>query len=163
VPSPDTRDDDTYISPLAMMSDASPEAWLGQFLIELGLETRRGTLMGARADAELMRRLGEIHEAAGAGSPLRMLEPEYVERLRAENWAAWWQAQDNSARYYYATLALSLLGESGHAADIAVMYRQEANSRVRKDAHYVLCYILGKDWPRYEVTSADFERLSASS
>nr|AIA18294.1 Unknown Function [uncultured bacterium] len=144
-----------------MMSDASPEAWLGQFLIELGLETHRGTLAGARADPELMRRLGEIHRASSAGSPLRMLEPEFVERLRTEDWAAWWRGQEEAARYCYSTLALSLLGDTSHASDLAVMYRQQANSRIRKDAHYVLCYTLGKDWPRYVVTESDLERLAS--
>jgi hypothetical protein len=40
------------------------------------------------------------------------------------------------------------------------MYRQEANSRIRKDAHYVLCYMLGKNWPSYVVTEGDLQRLA---
>src|SRR5436305_14935404 len=81
-PTPDSSEDDAVVSPLALMSDSSPEAWLGQFLIELGLETRRGTLAGARADGELMRRLVEIRQGASGGpvSPMQMLDVEYVER-----------------------------------------------------------------------------------
>jgi hypothetical protein len=145
------------------MSDSSPEAWLGQFLIELGLETRRGTLIGARADAELLLHLHEIREASSAGFPLQMLDPEYVGRLREQNWAAWWRAQDDSAHYLYATLAISLLGDNSHVSDLEAMYRQEANSRIRKDAHYVLCHMLGKQWPGYVVTEADFAKLRGAT
>src|SRR4051812_1311709 len=42
---------DVEISPLALMNENSPEAWLGQFLLQVELETRRGTIHGARLDA----------------------------------------------------------------------------------------------------------------
>src|SRR5689334_19809211 len=35
--------DETPVSPLAMMNENSPEAWLGQFLLALGMSTPRGT------------------------------------------------------------------------------------------------------------------------
>lgn len=150
---------DTAVSPLALMNANSPEAWLGQFLLQLELETRRGTLKGAKLDADLLHKLSEMRAATGANSPLQMLDAEYASRLRAENWAAWWKAQDNMSHFCYATLALSLLGSREYVADLAAMYRQDANSRIRKDAHYVLCYILGKPWPGYEVTEGDLARL----
>src|SRR5947207_1467664 len=99
---------DIPVSPLALMNEISPEAWLGQFLLELELETRRGTLEGAKLDANLLSKLSEVRAAASEGSPLKLLDAEYASRLRAENWAAWWKAQDNFSRYCYATLALSL-------------------------------------------------------
>src|SRR5262249_23500638 len=87
--------DPSFVSPLALMNEASPEAWLGQFLLQLELETKRGTLHGAKMDADLLSKLNEVRAASGEGSPLQMLDAEYASRLRAENWAAWWKAQDN--------------------------------------------------------------------
>ncbi len=153
--------DDAPISPLALMNENSPEAWLGQFLIELGLETRRGTLQGAKMDADLLRGLSEARAASGAGTPLAMLDTEKAAKLRAENWATWWKSQDSLAKYCYSTLALSMLGNREYASEVVEMYRQSANSRIKRDAHYVLCHMLGKDWPRYEVTEADLARLSS--
>jgi hypothetical protein len=60
-------------------------------------------------------------------------------------------------------LALSLLRQGNYTSALRAMYQQEGNSRVRKDAHYVLTYLLGKDWPAYRLTAADFDRLNSAS
>lgn len=152
---------DLTISPLAMMSDTSPEAWLGQFLLQLELSTPRGTLQGAAMDAELRSRLNELRAASQGSQPLSLFDAGYADQLRASNWPVWWKAQDDLSRFAYATLTLSLLGDRAYGADLAAMYRQRANSRIHKDAHYVLCCILGKPWPSYSVTEADLARLSS--
>jgi hypothetical protein len=151
--------DDTPVSPLALMNENSPEAWLGQFLLVLDMSTPRGTVEGARRDAALVARLTELRGSMGANNPLVLLDPEHAARLRATDWAAWWRAQDSLSRYANATLALCLLGNSEYVPDLAAMYRQAANSRLHKDAHFVLTYLLGKPWPSYHVTDADIERL----
>src|SRR5438046_4675093 len=51
---------DTPVSPLALMNENSPEAWLGQFLVALELSTSRGTLEGAKRDPNLLARLSEV-------------------------------------------------------------------------------------------------------
>lgn len=143
------------------MNENSPEAWLGQFLVALELQTSRGTLEGAKRDPDLLARLSEVRASAGEAQPLVLLDPDHASRLRASDWAAWWRAQEALSRYAYATLALALLGEAGLAPDLAAMYRQAANSRIRRDTHYVLCFVLRREWPQYEVTEGDLGRLGA--
>ena len=110
-------------------------------------------------DDNLLRGLAESRLASGSSTPLVMFDAEQASRLRVEDWAAWWKAQDALAKYCYSTLALSMLGNREYVVEVAEMYRQNANSRIRRDAHYVLCLMLGKDWPRYEVTENDLARL----
>ena len=141
-----------------------PEAWLGQFLMELDLAgvSRRGTLMGASQDAELVSKLRAAREAANQGSPLKFLDDDYAARLRAEDWAAWWSGQDNLAKYCYATLALSLLGDQlvrGRPGHYVPAEHQLAASQGCPLCFDLLC--LGKHWPSYVVTDADLERLKA--
>ncbi len=151
------------VSPLALKSESSPEAWLGQFLqiLDLGGISRYSTIKGARQESSLLSRLEEIWRSAGAASPLRVLDADFGEELKKSDWGAWWQAQEQLGRYCYSALALAMLGDSSHAAELAVMYKQHANMRLQKDAHFVLCYVLGKEWPAYNVTDADLARLEA--
>jgi hypothetical protein len=152
---------DTEISPLAMMKESSPEAWLGQFLVVLELRTRRSTLEGAMRDADLIAKLQEIRETLALNAPLELLDPEQADRLRAEDWGRWFKGQDVLYKYCCATMALSLLGDRRYASELELMHRQEANARIKKDAHYVLCHLLGKTWPGGEVTEGDVARLRA--
>ncbi|HEX9989715.1 MAG TPA: hypothetical protein VGE45_14725 [Chloroflexia bacterium] len=158
-----STDDDAPISPLAMMNEASPEAWLGQFLLILNVEgtSRYSTLERARGDDGLKARLSEIYRAASAGdiAPAKLFDTGYVEKLRKDDWAAWWSAQETLSKYCYTALALSLLGDKSYIQDVAVMYRQTANPRIQKDAHFVLCHLLSKHWPSSRVTGGDIERL----
>jgi hypothetical protein len=153
------------LSPLMMMDESKPEAWLGQFLLslDLGRTARFGTIEGAKRDPKLIADLKAIAESAGATDPLRLLDPQTADTLRQTDWAAWYRAQENLLRYSYAVLALSLLGQGNYTSDLRAMYQQEGNSRVRKDAHYVLTYLLKKDWPGYRVTQADFDKLQRDS
>lgn len=145
------------------MNEASPEAWLGQFLLILNEKgtSRYSTLERAKGDEGLKARLTEILRAASAGgiAPARLFEAGYVEQLRKDDWGAWWSAQETLSKYCYSALALSLLGDHSHIQDVAAMYRQTANSRIQKDAHFVLCHLLGKDWPAHRVTGGDIGRL----
>ncbi len=154
---------DAPVSPLALMSESSPEAWLGQFLqiLDLGGLSRYSTINGARQDSNLLSQLEEIWRSAGDASPLRVLDADFSEELKKSDWGAWWQAQEQLGRYCYSALALAMLGDSSHTADLAAMYKQSANMRLQKDAHFVLCYILGKEWPAYNVTDADLARLES--
>jgi hypothetical protein len=156
--------DDAPVSALAMMSEKSPEAWLGQFLTIVGAPPALGysSMRAAKQDERLAAHLNSVVEAAGKDQPMRLLEPGYAEELKAKDWAAWWRASEELGRYCYAILALIMLGDESHNSELAAMYRQEANSRIRKDAHYAICYVLGKDWPGYEVTESDLMRLSSS-
>jgi hypothetical protein len=156
--------DDAPVSPLAMMSEKSPEAWLGQFLTIVGAPPalQYSSIQAARQDEKLAAHLDSVVESAGKDEPMRLLEPGYAESLKAKDWAAWWRASESLGRYSYAVLALIMLGDESHNAELAAMYRQETNSRIRKDAHYVITYILGKDWPGYEVTDSDLMRLSGT-
>ncbi|MFL5735503.1 MAG: hypothetical protein ACJ78Q_20270 [Chloroflexia bacterium] len=156
-------DDGAPVSPLAMMNENSPEAWLGQFPLALGMATPRGTVEGARRDATLIAGLTELRASLVAADPLVILDADRAAGLRARDWGAWWRAQDNLGRYANATLALSLLGSRDFVADLAAMYRQTYNARLQKDAHYVLTYMLGKQWPSYHVTDADLARLEGGS
>lgn len=151
------------VSPLALMSESSPEAWLGQFLqiLDLGGLSRYATIKGARQESNLISQLEAIWRSASAASPLRVLDTAFSEELKKRDWSAWWQAQEQLGRYCYSALALTMLGDSSHAADLAVMYKQHANMRLQKESHFVLCYILGKEWPAYNVTDADLARLEA--
>ncbi|HYP42310.1 MAG TPA: hypothetical protein VEX13_18295 [Chloroflexia bacterium] len=160
-----STEDDAPISPLALMNEASPEAWLGQFLLILQVEatSRYSTLERAKGDEGLKARLREIHRAASAGgvTPTRLFEAGYVEKLRKDDWAAWWSAQETLSKHCYSALALSLLGDQSHIYDVAAMYSQSANPRIQKDAHFVLCHLLGKLWPSQRVSSGDIERLAS--
>lgn len=149
------------ISPLAMMSENSPESWLGQFLLQLDLSTARHTMAGAQEDAELVGKLEEIRQQSGRSQPLKLLDAAYSDELRARDWQTWWKAQDDLSNYSYATLALGLLGHRQYSGQLGVMYRQSANSRIHKDAHYVLCYLLSKPWPSYSVSENDLAKLEA--
>lgn len=149
------------------MNEASPEAWLGQFLLILNVEgtSRYSTLERAKGDEGLKARLTEMRRAANAGAivPAKLFEAGYVEKLKKDDWAAWWSAQETLSKYCYSTLALSLLGDNSHIRDVAVMYSQTANPRIQKDAHFVLCHLLGKHWPSHRVTRGDIARLVDAS
>lgn len=153
--------DDNPISPLAMMDESSPEAWLGQFLLILEMPdaTNRGTLYGAQMDPDLHARLEKVRASAAESSPLSLLDEERASRLRQEDWGRWWRAQGMLQKYAYSTLALSLLGKTEYAFDLGAMYFQSTNARIHKDAHYVICQMLGKSWPSYNVAKADLARL----
>jgi hypothetical protein len=159
---PSTFDHEHEVSPLAMMKESSPEAWLGQFLVVLELSTPRGTLEGARRDPELLRNLFEVRERLGASSPLTLLDSHEGAQLRAADWGRWWRAQDELYKYCCAVMALSLLGSKEYISELALMHEQEGNARIKKDAHYVLCHMLEREWPGYEVTKGDLARLQAS-
>lgn len=155
--------DDAPVSPLALMDEKSPEAWLGNFLTIIGAPpaVQFNTIAAARHDDRLRAHLTQALEDASKDEPLRLLEPGYADQLKAKDWAAWWRRQESLARYCYSALSLLMLNDRSHTADLVVMYGQDANSRIQKDANYVLCYLLGKEWPVYRVTEADFVRLSA--
>jgi hypothetical protein len=154
--------DDEPVSPLAMMSEKSPEAWLGKFLTIVGAPPamQYSTIKAAQQDERLAAHLKSVLETAGKDQPMRLLEPGYGEKLKAQDWAAWWRASEALGRYSYAALALTMLGDQSHNADLVTMYRQDANSRIQKDAYYVISYVLGKDWPAYRVTENDLAKLS---
>jgi len=158
----DDDPDTVPVSPLAMMNEKSPEAWLGRFLTILGAPPalQFSTIRAAKDDGRLTAHLQGIVASAGNDQPVRLLEPGYAETLKAKDWAAWWRASEELGRYCYAILSLIMLGDTSHNADLAIMYRQETNSRINKDAYYVICYVLGKDWPGYKVTQSDLARLS---
>jgi hypothetical protein len=160
---PEIGEDDIAVSHLALKDESSPEAWLGQFLLELDMPgaSTRATIAGARSDPALIAKLTEVRDASTGDAPLRLFDAEYGANLRSSDWAAWWRTQETLSRFCYSTLALALLGNTQYAPDLAQMYRQNANSRIHKDAHYVLCYLLGKPWPAYQVTDKDLERLNA--
>ncbi|MEO6456965.1 MAG: hypothetical protein ABIO92_01630 [Chloroflexia bacterium] len=157
----DESEEAALVSQLAMMSENSPEAWLGQFLLilELGGVTRYGTIAGARRDRALQTRLASLRDVSAQDSPSPLFDSGAAEELKIRDWTAWWRGQDALSCYCYATLALSMLGDISHIDDIAAMYSQDANSRIRRDAHYVLCYLLGKEWPGYEVKPSDIVAL----
>lgn len=153
---------DVAVSPLALMNENSPEAWLGQFLLKLDspTSTPRGTLEGARRDPQLKEYLESVRALAGQVSPLSLLDPDNAAQLRATNWADWWEAQGHLLSYAYSTLALSLLGHGTFVEDLCAMHEQESNMQLRKDAHYVICYRLGKPWPSYVVVESDYAKLA---
>ena len=155
--------DDAPVSTLAMMNEKSPEAWLGQFLTILGAPPalQYSTIEAAKEDDKLSAHLRSVLEATGKDQPMRLLEPGFAENLKANDWAAWWRASEALGRYCYAVLSLTMLGDHSHNADLIAMYRQDTNTRIQKHASYVISYILGKDWPVYQVTESDLARLSA--
>ena len=157
----ETDEEIPTVSPLALRDESSPEAWLGQFLLilELGGVTKHGTIAGARRDTELQARLASLREASGQQTPLTLFNPSAAEELKKRDWAAWWRGQNALTGYCYSTFALSMLGDISHIDDIAAMHTQDANSRIKRDAHYVLCYLLKKEWPQHGVTTADIENL----
>jgi hypothetical protein len=163
-PNPQYDDpDDAPVSTLAMMSEKSPEAWLGQFLTILGAPPalQYSSLKEAKEDDKLAAHLKSVIETTGKDQPMRLLEPGFAETLKAQDWAAWWRASEALGRYCYAVMSLTMLGDQSHNADLIIMYRQDANSRIQKHASYVISYVLGKDWPVYQVTESDLARLSA--
>lgn len=157
------EEEDLAISPLAMMDERSPEAWLGNFLAILGVagSARYSTIKGSANDATLMSQLREIAEQSSSEQPMRLFDAEYAATLKKQDWSTWWRMEGELGRYSYAVLALSLLGDGSHGSDLAAMYRQSENSRIHKDVHYVLCHRLGKSWPGYSVTGSDLKRLEA--
>ena len=128
--------DDAPVSTLAMMSEKSPEAWLGQFLTILGAPPalQYSTIKAAKEDNKLAAHLKSVLDAAGKDQPMRLLEPGYAETLKAKDWAAWWRASEALGRYCYAIMSLTMLGDQSHNADLIAMYRQDANSRIQKHA-----------------------------
>ncbi len=149
------------VSPLALMNENSPEAWLGQFLLmlEFGGVTKYGTIAGARRDTDLQARLMSLKQTAAHDTPSTMFDRQAAEEMKRHDWASWWRAQSALAIYCYSALSLSMLGDISHIDDVATMYSQDDNSRIQRDAHYVLCYLLGKEWPGYEVKPSDIEAL----
>ena len=158
-----TGDEDVQVSALALMNEKSPESWLGNFLTILGAppEFSYTSIRLARADSRLRDYLSRVANEAAAEDPERMLEPGFAEELRESDWNAWWRAQDALTRYAYATLSLAMLGDTERLPSTVSLYRQETNARIRKDAHYVLTYLLGKEWPAYAVTESDLRRAAA--
>ncbi len=53
-----------------------------------------------------------------------------------------------------------MLGDRTHTKDIAALYTQDYNARIKKDTHYVLSFLLGKPWPSYTPTDSDLARLT---
>jgi hypothetical protein len=149
------------VSTLAMMDERKPEAWLGNFLAIVGAPPaiNYSTIASAREDSQLKTHLQSIWEQTMQEPPARMLDPTYAEALKSKDWAAWWRGQEQLGRYAYSVLALALLGDQAHNAELIDLYRQNSNSRIQKDAHYTICYLLGKSWPAYQPTVADLARL----
>src|SRR3954466_7358907 len=87
---------DEPVSPLAMMSEKSPEAWLGQFLTIVGAPPalQFSSIKAAQQDDKLAAHLGSVLEAADKDQPMRLLDPAYAEQLKAQDWAAWWRASE---------------------------------------------------------------------
>ncbi len=158
-------EDDLQISPLAMMDERSPEAWLGNFLAILGVagSARYSTIEGSKRDETLLSQLREMATAPEGENPLRLLEGDQGASLKASDWSAWWRMEGELGRYSYSVLALSLLGDTTHRAELVTLYRQTGNARIQKDAHYVLCHLLGKSWPGYNVTESDLRRVGAET
>ena len=152
------------VSPLALMNENSPEAWLGQFLLmlELGGVTRYGTMAGARRDTDLQDQLRSLMQTAAQDTPLPLFDSQASEDLKRRDWASWWRSQNALTKYSYSALSLAMLGDISHLDDTAAMYAQDANSRIQRDSHYVLCYLLGKEWPGYDVRPSDIETLRRS-
>ncbi len=159
-----TADEEIQVSPLALKNESSPEAWLGRFLqmLDMPNATNRATLAGAQSDPALTEQLRAVRDAAGQDEPLRLLDAAQAAELKQRDWAGWWKGQETLGKYCYSVLALVLLGDKSHMPDLEAMYEQGGNARIQKDAHYTLCYLLGKEWPTYEVTQADFARLGGA-
>jgi hypothetical protein len=154
-----------HVSTLAMMDERKPEAWLGNFLAIIGAPPaiNYSTIASAREDSQLKAHMQSIWEQTMEKPPARMLDPLYADALKARDWAEWWRGQERLGRYAYSVLALALLGDRTHNSELVDLYRQESNSRIRKDAHYTICYLLGKPWPAYRPTEADLARLMTTA
>src|SRR4029450_11281856 len=85
---------DEPVSPLAMMNEKSPEAWLGQFLPMGGAPPalQYSSINAAKQNDKLAAHLASVLEAAGKDQPRRLLDPAYAEELKQKYWAAWWRA-----------------------------------------------------------------------
>ncbi|MEO5952596.1 MAG: hypothetical protein ABIQ44_09050 [Chloroflexia bacterium] len=151
------------VSPLAMMDERKPEAWLGNFLVIIGAPPaiQYSTLSSAKDDAQLITHLKEVREKAMEKSPLKMLDAAYADALKDSDWSAWWHGQEDLGRYAYSVLALAMLGNIALNPEVAALYKQDNNSRIRKDAHYTVNFLLGKRWPDYQPTESDLVRLSS--
>jgi hypothetical protein len=159
------EDESALVSPLVLMNENSSEAWLGQFLLmlELGGVTRYGTIQGAKRDTDLQDLLRSLMQAAARDVPSPLFDSLSSEELKRRDWASWWRSQNALTRYCYSALSLSMLGDMSHIDDLAAMYAQNANSRVQRDSHYVLCYLLGKEWPVYDIKPSDIDALRQRS
>lgn len=151
------------VSPLAMMDERKPEAWLGNFLVIIGAPPaiQYSTLSSAKDDTQLITHLKEVREKAMEKSPLKMLDALYADALKDSDWSAWWHGQEDLGRYAYSVLALAMLGNTAFNSEVAALYKQDNNSRIRKDAHYTVNFLLGKRWPDYQPTESDLARLSS--
>ena len=158
-------EDEGEVSALALMNEKSPEAWLGNFLTIINAPPNFSytSIDLARRDQHLRDYLSGVADEAAREDPERLLERGFAEELRVSDWGAWWRAEDALTRYAYSTLSLAMLGESGRMATAASLYKQEANPRIQKDAHVVLCYLLGKEWPGYSPTESDLIRTSSGN
>jgi hypothetical protein len=154
--------DDAPISPLALMDESRPESWLGNFLTIIGAPPalQYNTLKAARADDRLRSHLQDVRTKASQDNPSLLLDPVSAAALKDKDWGAWWRGQESLGRYAYSTLALAMLGDRTHAKDLAALYAQDYNARIKKDTHYVLSFLLGKPWPSYTPTDSDLARLT---
>jgi hypothetical protein len=154
---------DAPISPLALMDESRPESWLGNFLTIIGAPPalQYNTLKAARADDRLRAHLQEVWTKASQDNHMLLLDPTSAAALKDKDWGAWWRGQESLGRYAYSTLALAMLDDRAHMADLVALYRQQGNARIGKDAHYVLTFLLGKPWPSYSPTERDLSDLQA--
>jgi hypothetical protein len=157
-----SMDDGAPISPLALMDESRPESWLGNFLTIIGAPPalQYNTLKAARADDRLLAHLQDVRTKASQDNPSLLLDPVSAAALKDKDWGAWWRGQESLGRYAYSTLALAMLGDRTHAKDLAALYAQDYNARIKKDTHYVLSFLLGKPWPSYTPTDSDLARLT---
>lgn len=158
-----SMDDDAPISPLALMDESRPESWLGNFLTIIGAPPalQYNTLKAARADDRLRAHLQEVWTKASQDNHMLLLDPASAAALKDKDWGAWWRGQESLGRYAYSTLALAMLDDRAHMADLVALYRQQGHARIGKDAHYVLTFLLGKPWPSYSPTERDLSDLQA--
>ena len=157
-----SMDDVAPVSPLALMDESRPESWLGNFLTIIGAPPalQYNTLKAARADERLREHLQEVWTKASQDNPALLLDPASAAALKDKDWGAWWRGQESLGRYAYSTLALAMLGDLTHAADLMALYSQDYNARIKKDTHYVLTFLLGKPWPSYTPTTSDLAKLA---
>jgi hypothetical protein len=158
-----SMDDGAPISPLALMDESRPESWLGNFLTIIGAPPalQYNTLKAARADDRLRAHLQDVWSKASQDNPMLLLDPVSAGALKDKDWGAWWRGQESLGRYAYSTLALAMLDDRAHMADLVALYRQQGNARIGKDAHYVLTFLLGKPWPSYSPTERDLSDLQS--
>ncbi len=156
-------DEGAPISPLALMDESRPESWLGNFLTIIGAPPalQYNTLKAARQDERLRTHLQEVRTEASQDNPSLLLDPVSAAALKEKDWGAWWRGQESLGRYAYSTLALAMLDDRTHMADLVALYRQRDNARLGKDAHYVVTFLLGKPWPSYSPTERDLSDLQA--